>query len=36
MAALNKVVHRNNRRTYDIAITAEHPKDLCPSWHSLV
>jgi len=26
VAALNKIVHRNNRRTKDVVITAEHPK----------
>jgi len=36
MAALNKAVHRNNRRKQDVVITAEHPKGLSPSWHGLV
>ena len=36
LAALNKVVHRNNCRTKYVVITAEHPKGLCPSWHGLV
>jgi len=36
MTALHKVFHRNNRRRYDVVITAEHPKGLGPSWHGLV
>jgi len=36
IAARNKVVQRNNRRTQDIVVNAEHPKGLCPRWHGLV
>jgi len=36
MGVLNKLVHRNNRLTQNVVVTAEHPKGPCPSWHGLV